>query len=360
MAVNKGFARNAQTDAIDARLMDAELFMRNQDGSVRTGILQTLAPGGAVVTATTSMNVAVASADFVLSRGAGDGAYRISNQGIVNVTLDTAPSANSRLDAIYVKQNDATVGDVDAQGQALNTSVIGKVTGTAQASPTVPAIPTGALLIATVLVPANVTATNAAGVVLSNVAQFTAVVGGTLQYRTLALANADRTNTAIGTYATVTGTPTTYRNDGTAWRLWEQPATDITLAFGSGAPSKVNLGTTGSQLFSFSVAAGIARLDFRLRAAGSGMTWGDIRYVLPVPAYSTFGAGTTVTGMGVAMVSDANGGQYGMWVGPIGDGTWRVWRTGADFGSSAGWDTSPPFALDQGDTITGTFSYPAA
>lgn len=350
MALNKGFARNAATDAVDARLMDAELFLRNPDGSVRTGMLWTNATNGNIVAATSSMSVIVAIADFVLSRGTNDGAYRLSNYGVATVTLAGAPASNSRYDVIYAKQNDSTAGD------SVDTAVIDKVTGVAAASPTIPAVPTGALALATILVPAGVTATNAGSVIINNIVQYTTVLGGTLQYRTQAAAVADRANTITGQLSQVPSLGITYRNDGTALRYWQQPQTVTTMT-----PSNqgaFNLGTTGSSLFLVSISEGTARVDFRLRFAGSGMAWGDVRYQLPGPAFDVF---ATTSGMsGSVDVNDANGGTYWCAAGIIGDGTWRVWRTGTQNGSSTSWGTSPQFTPEQGDTITGFFEYPTA
>lgn len=347
MGLNKGFARNATTDAIDARLMDAELFLRNPDGSVRTGILQTAAIGGNIVSGTGTMAVAIASADFVTSRSANDGAYRLSNVGVINVTLTGAPASNSRYDVVYVKQNDSTAGDTS------NDPVFDKVTGTAAATPSVPAVPTGALAIATILVPASVTSTNANGVFITTIAQYTSVVGGTIQYRSLAAAVADRTNTGTGQLSRVGDT--VYRNDGTALQYWHQPPISTGLSL---AVTGFNLGSGGGTAFRVSIANGIVRIDFRMRFSGTGMSWGDIRYNLPIPAFDVWGI--TLGMSGSAGVNDSDGSTYFVGVGLIGDGTWRVWRTGADNGASAAWVSSQPFNPATGDSIVGFLTYPAA
>lgn len=348
MALNKGFARNATTDAIDARLMDAELFLRNPDGSVRTGILQTAAIGGNIVSGTGTMAVAIASADFVTSRSANDGAYRLSNVGVVNVTLTGAPASNSRYDVVYVKQNDSTAGDTS------NDPVFDKVTGTAAATPSVPAVPTGALAIATILVPAGVTSTNANGVFITTVAQYTSVVGGTILYRTLAAAVADRANTVAGQLSRVGDT--FYRNDGTSLWYWDQAPISTGLSL---AATGLNLGSGGGATFRVSISSGIVRIDFRLRFSGTGPSWGDIRYNYPIAPLDVYG--TTPSMAGSAGVNDSDGSIYFVGAGSTGDGTsWRVYRTGTDNGASATWVSSQPFNPATGDSIVGSFTYPAA
>lgn len=349
MALNKGFARNATTDAIDARLMDAELFYRNADGSVRTGILQTAAAGGNIATGTGTMAVAIASADFVLSRSVNDGAYRLSNLGVVNVTLAGAPASNSRYDVIYVKQNDSTAGD------STNDAVFDKVTGTAAASPSIPAVPSGALAIATILVPAGVTSTTATGVFITNVAQFTTIVGGLLRYRSLAAAQAD-TAVVADTRARIIGTVLTYRYDGTAWRIWEQPPT-VTNLTGVSVGS-LNFGAS-TPTFVVSVRAGIVRIDFRARFGAGTLSWGDFRYTLPYPVYDVFGI-TVWGGAGQAVVNDVSDQVYGCWNVLLGDGSWRMARTAADTARLGSWAQSAPFTPATGDTAQGWLEYPAA
>src|SRR3546814_20793599 len=103
----------------------------------------------------------------------------MQNDGTVAATITTAPVSNSRIDVVYVKQNESAAPMSDG----ADTAVIAVVAGTAAASPVKPAIPTGALELATVLVPSGVTATNAGGVVITQTAPFTATAGGVVYVR---------------------------------------------------------------------------------------------------------------------------------------------------------------------------------
>lgn len=189
MALTKGFVRNAQTSPLDARLMDMGQVVCSQGGAPRTGVL-----GGnsmSLVTPTASMNVAVAPAEFVQSKGKADGVVIFTNDGTVNVPIPAAPAANSRIDVVYVKHNDDTTGDANA------TPIFGVLQGAAAASPTKPGpIPTGAIELATVRVYAGTTATNGGSNTVTNTYQMTAMRGGCVIFRTKAemLAWTDPTN----------------------------------------------------------------------------------------------------------------------------------------------------------------------
>lgn len=197
MALTNGFVTTAGTTALDARQMDAARVTHNVDNSTRTG--QLFGDSGALQP-TSSMSVRfLGDTSWVLSRGKSDGAVIVSNVGDVLVSLDVAPSANSRYDVVYLKHNDTERGD------ATSVPVVDKVTGTAAASPTIPAAPAGALVLGTVLVPAGVTSTTASGVVVSNTVQQTAINGSPIRYRTIAAMNADAVNVIDGYQGFVKG-----------------------------------------------------------------------------------------------------------------------------------------------------------
>lgn len=176
MALTRGFIRNAVTTPLDARLMDMARVVGNADGSPRVGVLD--GDGRAIVTALATMNVAIAAADFVTSKGTADGVAIFTNDGTVNVAITAAPASNSRIDVIWVKHNDNTTGD------ANSTPVFGVTAGTAAASPTKPTIPTGALELATLRVYAGTTAANGGLNTLTNTYQMTAAAGGAVPFRT--------------------------------------------------------------------------------------------------------------------------------------------------------------------------------
>lgn len=209
MALTKGFIRTAGTDAIDARFFTAGLLQKNLNNTVRLGELW---GSTTAVAATSSMNVTVADGTYwVVSRGVTDGATVIANSGAATLPIATAPSANSRIDAVYVKHNDAAFGDSNSD------PMFGVVTGVAAASPTAPAVPAGALLLATVLVPAGVTATNASGVVITNSVPFTSLSGTPIRYRSFSDMVADAPNVVEGALAYIRGGGSYYLRGG-AWR----------------------------------------------------------------------------------------------------------------------------------------------
>src|SRR5690554_1801249 len=105
MALRKGLpAKLAATDADDTRYALAGLVVANADGSPRGGVLSPV--GANLVTATGTMNVSVGRFQGAAVRDSG--VVLLANDGPANVLLDAAPAANSRLDVIWAKQNDAS------------------------------------------------------------------------------------------------------------------------------------------------------------------------------------------------------------------------------------------------------------
>lgn len=178
MTLTRGFIRNAATTPLDARLMDMAGLVCNADGSPRPGVLGSA--NLSIVTALATMNVAVAAAEFVTSKGKADGVAIFTNDGVVNVAIAAAPASNSRIDVIWVRHQDNTTGD------AASTPIFGVTAGVAAASPTKPAIPTGALELATLRVYAGTTAANGGSNTLVNTYAMTAARGGVVPFRTKA------------------------------------------------------------------------------------------------------------------------------------------------------------------------------
>lgn len=200
--------RNAATTPLDARLAFMAMIVANSDGSPRPGVLS--AGGANLVTALATMNVSIAAAEFVTTKGKADGVAVFTNDGTVNVAISAAPASNSRIDVIWVKHEDNTTGDT------ASLPIFGVTAGTAAASPTKPAIPTGALELATLRVYAGTTAANGGSNTLTNTFQMTALRGDAVPFRTRADANA-WTNPGAGQLADIIGDGI-YRWNGTAWR----------------------------------------------------------------------------------------------------------------------------------------------
>ena len=267
MTLTRGFIRNAATTPLDARLMDMGGLVCNADGSPRAGVLG--AANLSIVTALATMNVAVAAAEFVTTKGKADGAAIFTNDGTVNVAIGAAPASNSRIDVIYVKHNDNTTGD------ANSTPIFGVQAGVAAASPTKPAIPTGALELATLRVYAGTTAANGGSNTLVNTYAMTAARGGVVPFRTKA--EVDTWTTAIeGQEAFALDDDSTYKRIGGTWRLWSRPWTNYT-------PTISGFTLTGGvfTIAKYKVDNGLVTV--KLRAAVASMT-GNPAVSLPVNA----------------------------------------------------------------------------
>lgn len=268
MALTRSLIRNAATTPVDARVMLMGLITANANGSPRAGILGGANPS--IVSALPSMNVAIAPAEFVTTKGRADGVAIFGNDGTVNVPIDTAPPSNSRIDVIYVKHNDDTTGDSDAF------PVFGVAKGTAAASPTKPSIPTGALELATLRVYSGTTATNGGSNTLVNTYQMTATRGGVVPFRTKA--DLDLWTTAsAGQLASVLATGDTYTYQGVSWVGGARAFSAAqSIASGSGTViDAVGLGPLGSIACGVSITAARATrarvtLTFRYVSNGSG------------------------------------------------------------------------------------------
>ena len=126
-----------------------------------------------------SMAVTVHPFNAVLNRY---GALLIQNDGNVNVPLGAAPSANSRIDTVYVKQNETR----SPMSDTSDVPTFGVVQGTAAAVPVAPEVPTGAVELAQVLLPAGVSNTAASGVVITQTYIGAAMKGDMLRVQTSA------------------------------------------------------------------------------------------------------------------------------------------------------------------------------
>jgi hypothetical protein len=140
-----------------ARLAMGGLLAKNGASGldVRKGVLWDGA--GNVVAGTAAMSYTIRSCNTVVMPSATQGPVVVPNDASVTVTTTAAPGSNSRIDIIWVRQH-----LVAADGGA-DTDVIGEfgvAQGTAAASPSAPAIPTGAVELARATVTTGATATN--------------------------------------------------------------------------------------------------------------------------------------------------------------------------------------------------------
>jgi len=176
MTLHPGFAIKGGTqDAVDYRLGLAGSIVRSRTGVPRYGVFQ---PGVAGA-GRTDMKIDIGAFVAYVGRGSAYGGVMVANDGtLASPTFDAAPSSNSRIDVVWVRQNDV----VDGAG-ANNLPEIGIAKGTAAASPTQPAVPTGALALLAVLLPALAASTSASGVTITQAAPFTAPTGSVVEVK---------------------------------------------------------------------------------------------------------------------------------------------------------------------------------
>jgi hypothetical protein len=165
-----------------------------------------------IVSGTAGMSYSVAAYQLVTQRSAGAGVVFGGNDGALSVATTAAPGSNSRIDVVYHWHREFALDGVNSN------PVIGVVQGTAAASPTVPSLAAfpGAIELARITVNAAATATNGAGVTITQFAPFTSVDGGAVSFRNKTAL--DLWATAItGQEATDISTEIVYRWTGSEW-----------------------------------------------------------------------------------------------------------------------------------------------
>ncbi|PPF64534.1 hypothetical protein C5E11_03845 [Clavibacter michiganensis] len=194
--------------ALDGRLAHAGSYVRNSAGLVRAGVLGYRKD---LVSTRSDMALDVGAFEAVLTRGAGYGATPIANDGTIGVALPASPSSNSRWVRVYAVQHD----NIDA-ADADNEPVLTYVAGNAAASPSLPALPVGALPIARILQPANVLGT--ADCVVVEEFPMTAAVGGVVPFRSKSELDA-WTDPVLGQHACVVPASNEYSYVAGAWGI---------------------------------------------------------------------------------------------------------------------------------------------
>lgn len=218
---NSLFAVSGKASFMDARRDMSGLFVCNKTTLMPIAGILDRTQDNLVTGNSSSMNVTVHPFNAVLNRY---GALLIQNDGNVNVPLDAAPSANSRIDVVYVKQSETR----SPMSDGSDVPAFGVVKGTASAVPVAPDVPVGALALAQVLLPAGVSNTAAAGVVITQTYIGAALKGDMLRVWTSAQRDA-LTDVQEGTLLHNEADKCDYvRKDGT-WRGWNMPWRDIHL-----------------------------------------------------------------------------------------------------------------------------------
>lgn len=206
---NSLFAVSGKASFLDARRDMSGLFVCDKTTMLPIAGILDRSQDNLVTGRGDSMGVTVHPFNAVLNRY---GALLIQNDGNVNVPLAAAPSANSRIDVVYVKQNETR----SPMSDSSNVPTFGVVKGTAAAAPVAPAVPNGALALAQVLLPAGVSNTAAAGVVITQSYIGAAVKGGMLRVQTSAQRDA-LTGVPDGTLLHNVGDGNDYVRKGNKW-----------------------------------------------------------------------------------------------------------------------------------------------
>lgn len=188
---NSLFAVSGKASFLDARRDMSGLFVCDNTTMMPIAGILDRSQDNLVTGRGDSMSVTVHAFNSVLNRY---GALLLQNDGDVKVPLPAAPSANSRIDVVYVKQNETRSPMSDGSDSLM----FGVAKGVAAATPVAPAVPAGALALAQVLLPAGVSNTAADGVVITQTYIGAALKGDMLRVWTSAQRDA-LTNVPEGT-----------------------------------------------------------------------------------------------------------------------------------------------------------------
>lgn len=218
---NSLFAVSGKASFMDARRDMSGLFVCDKTTMLPIAGILDRSQDNLVTGNSDSMSVTVHPFNAVLNRY---GALLIQNDGNVQVPLNAAPSANSRIDVVYVMQHETR----SPMSDSSDVPAFGVVEGTAAAVPVAPAVPAGALALAQVLLPAGVSNTAAAGVVITQTYIGAAMKGDMLRVQTSAQRDA-LTDVPEGTLLHNAADGCDYVRKGDKWRGWNMPWTDIHL-----------------------------------------------------------------------------------------------------------------------------------
>ena len=177
MTLRNGFpAVSDAADQFDIRAALRATTAQDANGNIKTGVSITAKSLTGLVTAGNGMNSDIAAFDAVTNRY---GPVWLSNDGTISVKHAAAPSANSRIDLICIKQNETAspASDPTDGPEAII------VTGTPAVDPVTPATPKGALALARVTIPSTATSMTSTGVIYEQVYPFTASAGADLLFR---------------------------------------------------------------------------------------------------------------------------------------------------------------------------------
>lgn len=218
---NSLFAVSGKASFLDARRDMSGLFVCDNTTMMPIAGILDRSQDNLVTGNSDSMSVTVHPFNAVLNRY---GALLVQNDGNATVALSAAPSANSRIDVVYVKQNETR----SPMSDGSDNPIFGVAEGVAAATPVAPDVPDGALALAQVLLPAGVSNTAAAGVVITPTYIGAALKGDMLRVQTSAQRDA-LTTVPEGTLLHNVADNCDYVRKGNGWRGWNMPWSDIHL-----------------------------------------------------------------------------------------------------------------------------------
>lgn len=218
---NSLFAVSGKASFLDARRDMSGLFVCDKTTMMPIAGILDRSQDNLVTGRGDSMSVTVHPFNAVLNRY---GALLIQNDGNVSVPLDAAPSANSRIDVVYVKQNETRPPMSD--GSDVPKFFVAK--GVAAATPVAPSVPAGGLALAQVLLPAGVSNTAASGVVITQTYIGAAMKGDMLRVQNSTQRDA-MTMVPEGTLLHNAADSCDYVRKGGKWRGWNMLWRDIHL-----------------------------------------------------------------------------------------------------------------------------------
>lgn len=256
---NSLFAVSGKASFLDARRDMSGLFVCDKTTMMPIAGILDRSQDNLVTGNSNSMSVTVHPFNAVLNRY---GALIIQNDGNVNVPLKAAPSANSRIDVVYVKQNETR----SPMSDSSDVPELGVVEGTASTVPVAPAVPAGALALAQVLLPAGVSNTATGGVVITQTYIGAATKGDMLRVQTSAQRDA-LTMVPEGTLLHNVADNCDYVRKGDKWLGWNMPWMDIHLGtnqahmWASGGVGYINLVTASINLTGWGSSATVAHVN---------------------------------------------------------------------------------------------------
>lgn len=256
---NSIFAVSGNASFMDARRDMSGLFVCDKTTMLPIAGILDRSQHNLVTGNGNSMSVTVHPFNAVLNRY---GALLIQNDGNVKVPIAAAPSANSRIDVVYVKQHETR----SPMSDDSDFPAFGVARGVAAATPVAPGVPSGALALAQVLLPAGVSNTAAAGVVITQTYIGAALKGDMLRVQTSAQRDA-MTMVPEGTLLHNAADNCDYVRKDDKWRGWNMPWRDIHLnnhaahIWASGGTAHIDLLTANVNLTGWGSSATVAQVN---------------------------------------------------------------------------------------------------